>query len=530
MSPKARLLLLAAMSAGSLMVGVELMVTAVALPNILASLADWTQLRRASWIVNGYLLAYIATMPLAGRAADRFGLPRLFMLALSAFAVGSLLSGTAQNLDQLIAARILQGVGGGAIVPLATAGASFLYEGHARARALGVIGATTFLGMAIGPFVGATILQMFDFVPAIAHVGASGTLIASLVVPSWRWIFYFGAPLGILVMLYVWAAAPHWQLDRPGGGIDAFGAGLFTAFLGSGLLALTSLGDPGENATFDVAVYVTICLISGIGAAVHFLRSPDPFLDVRVFRDRVFSGAVLVSLLTGYGLATAIIGSAVFVDRVLYRGADTQRIVLGTLALATAAGALGSGFALRIVRVVPLSIVGLAMAVGGLLILATSTPQMPLADLLAGLALFGFGFGLTVTPRSTAAVEALGSRAFGMASAGVTVARMAGMAVGLAVLTGFGSNRIQALSVVLTDQAARDAVLPAALRGRPLHDLLVVNALEIVGRLAGRRHPRGPVSRCGDGDGSSRAADARHAWAAFGAADHRDRRPASRGR
>jgi hypothetical protein len=98
--------------------------------------------------------------------------------------------------------------------------------------------------------------------------------------------------------------------------------------------------------------------------------------------------------------------------------------------------------------------------------------------LLAGLALFGIGFGLTVTPRSTAAVESLGRAAFGVASAGVTVARMAGMAIGLAVLTGFGTSRIEALSVVLTDADARDAVLPVELRGRPLEDLSVVAALE----------------------------------------------------
>ena len=187
---------------------------------------------------------------------------------------------------------------------------------------------------------------------------------------------------------------------------------------------------------------------------------------------------MLVSLLTGYGLATALIGAAVFVDRVRYAGADEQRLVLGSLALATAIGALLSGFALRLVGIVILSLVGLALGTVGLLMLAGLVPTSPLTTLLAGVTLFGLGFGLTVTPRSSAAVEALGRRAFGMASAGVTVARMAGMAVGLAVLTGLGSNRIQALSTVLTDQAARDAVLPPALRGRPLEDGLVVDALE----------------------------------------------------
>ena len=477
MSSRARLILLAAMSAGSLMVGVELMVTAVALPNILGSLADWTQLRRASWIINGYLLAYIATMPLAGRAADRFGLPRLFMLALATFAAGSILSGMAQSLDQLIAARVLQGIGGGAIVPLATAGASLLYSGHARARALGVVGACTFLGMAIGPFAGATILQLFDLAPRLADAGLTGTLAGSLLVPSWRWIFFFGAPLGLLVALYVWAAGPDWRHEGPGGRIDAVGASLFTAFLASGLLGLSTLGEP-DAGLLGPPLYGAICLVTGALAVLRSFRAKDPFLDLRMFGNRVFSGAVLVSLLTGYGLATAIIGAAVFVDRVRYQGPDEQRIVLGTLALATAVGALGSGFLLRIIRIVPLSLAGLAMAVAGLLVLSGLSPQTPLGTLLLGLALFGLGFGLTVTPRSTAAVEALGRRAFGMASAGVTVARMAGMAVGLAVLTGFGSNRIQALSVVLTDQAARDAVLPPELQGRPLQDGLVVNALE----------------------------------------------------
>ena len=167
MTGRARFLLLLALSGGALLVGVELMITAVALPSIVKDLSEWTQLRRASWVVNGYLLAYIATMPLAGRAADRFGLPRLFMLALAAFAAGSILSGAAQTLDQLVAARVLQGIGGGAIVPLATAGASLLYQGDGRARALGLVGACTFLGMAIGPFAGATILQIFDFTAGI---------------------------------------------------------------------------------------------------------------------------------------------------------------------------------------------------------------------------------------------------------------------------------------------------------------------------------------------------------------------------
>jgi hypothetical protein len=124
------------------------------------------------------------------------------------------------------------------------------------------------------------------------------------------------------------------------------------------------------------------------------------------------------------------------------------------------------------------SLAGLLAEVGGLLILAQATPQTDLTTLCVALALFGAGFGVCVTARTTGALEALGSKAFGVGSAALTVARMIGMGTGLAALTVLGSNRIEALSVVLTDQTARDAVLPPTLQGRPLQDYLVVDALE----------------------------------------------------
>ena len=209
-----------------------------------------------------------------------------------------------------------------------------------------------------------------------------------------------------------------------------------------------------------------------------FARSRDPFIDLRHFRDRTFSGAVAMCLLTGYSLATAIVGAAVFVDRVRYAGAAEQQVALGALAGAMAIGALGSGYLVRPFGVMVPSVAGLVAEVAGLLVVSTATPATALGVLAGGLALFGLGFGVTVTARTTGALEALGRRAFGVGSAALTVARMIGMGVGLAVLTAFGSDRIQALSSVLTDPAARDAVLPAALRGRPLEDYLVVDALE----------------------------------------------------
>ena len=457
--------LLAALGLGVLLVGVELMVTAVALPQIIADLADWTRLREASWIVNGYLVAYVAVMPLAGRAADRYSVPALFGLSLIVFAAGCIAAGAARDLEWLIAARVVQGLGAGAIVPLATAGASHLFEGHTRARAIGLIGALTFLGMAAGPFVGATILQSIQL-PG-----------PELLAPAWRWVFYLGAPLALLAGLYTWAASPGWSASRDTTGLDLYGAALFTVAVASGLLALTVIG----SGTGGLLAPVPLALIAGAAlvlAALHSTRARVPFIDPRAFADRTFGGAVLLSLLTGYALATAIIGGAVFIDRVRYAGPAEQQVALGALAGAIAVGALGSGFALRRLGSVALSLAGLALAIAGLLVAASAGPDSDLGVLVVGLATFGLGFGLTVTARSTAAVEALGRAAFGVASGVVTVARMLGMGIGLAALTVLGSNRIEALSVVLVDQAARDAVLPPALQGRPLEDYLVVDALE----------------------------------------------------
>ncbi|MGZ6260981.1 MAG: MFS transporter, partial [Candidatus Limnocylindrales bacterium] len=207
-------------------------------------------------------------------------------------------------------------------------------------------------------------------------------------------------------------------------------------------------------------------------------RVAEPFLDPRWFRFGPFVGALLVSGLTGYALATGLVGGAVFVDRVRYGGPDEQRLVLGALALAMAVGAFVSGFLVRHLGPRLVTAAGLLLGASGLALLGSATSATPTANVAALLATFGLGFGLTVTPRSAAAVEALGQRAFGIASGAVTQARFVGMAAGVAILTAFGSNKIEALSVVLTDRAARDAVLPPALQGRPLQDPFVVDALE----------------------------------------------------
>ncbi len=483
MQSRSSYLMLTVLGVGVFLAGLELMVTAVALPQILATIADWTDLRKASWIINGYLLVYVVTMPLAGRLTDMWGARRLFLAALAVFTIGSFLAGVAQDLDQLIAARLVQAVGGGAIIPVATAAASHLFEGAARPRALGVIGALTFLGMAAGPFVGAAVLETVHPETALSQLGVTGGPLVSGVAPAWRWVFYVNVPIGLCGLAIAWAASTGWDTPRIPARLDLLGALLFSLGLAGILFGTTLVGSGDESFGVPTDAVVAAFVVAGVVAlalaVIHGLRRSDPFLDPRLFADRVFSSAALISLLTGYGLATAIVGGAVFVDRVLYGGPDEQRVVLGALAGAVAVGALLSGFLTRILSLRLMTLVGLALSTGGLAWMSTWTPSAQTEAYAASGAVFGFGFGLTVTPRSTAAVEAAGRRAFGAASATVTVARMIGMGLGLAALTAYGSTTITRLSnQVYGSGDGYKQYIPEYLRDRPMHDGLVVQALE----------------------------------------------------
>jgi len=265
--------------------------------------------------------------------------------------------------------------------------------------------------------------------------------------------------------------------------VDVRGALLFSASLAGILGGMTLVGNADEAFGLPteaaVAVLIGAGLVVGVVAVIHGLRTDQPFLPPRLFADRVFSSAALISLITGYGMATAIVGGSVFVDRSLYGGPAEQRVVLGSIAGAMAIGALASGFLARVMSLRVLTLIGLALSAGGLAWMAARGPDVSTEAFALSGATFGIGFGLTVTPRSTAAVESAGRALFGAASATVTVARMIGMSIGMAALTAYGSSTITRVwNEVYGSGDAYKQYIPEFLRDRPLNDGLVAQALE----------------------------------------------------
>jgi hypothetical protein len=213
------------------------------------------------------------------------------------------------------------------------------------------------------------------------------------------------------------------------------------------------------------------------------LQMRAPLVDPRLFANRSFSASNAVSLLTGYTLATAIIGGPVFVNRVLNGGAEQSALALTALTAAIAAGAVLGGLLSAVAGERLTAVLGVALTAVGLWLATQWGIETGVDRLARDLAIFGAGFGLTVSPRATAAVEAAGSSAYGVASAMLQITRTVGMSVGLALLTSIGQNRINDLTALINDEARRDALVTSLGRPEfvgvdPQESLQLVNLLE----------------------------------------------------
>jgi EmrB/QacA subfamily drug resistance transporter len=332
------------------------------------------------WVATGYLLALATVIPLTGWAADRFGTKRLYMTSLTLFLAGSALSGMAWSAHSLIAFRVLQGLGGGMIMP---AGMTILTQaaGPQRVgRVMSAVGAPMLLGPILGPVLG-------------------GWLVDDV---SWRWIFYVNVPIGAVALVLAQRILksdkpqPHHKLDVRG-----------LLLLSPGLAALVyGLAETGSHGGFTGAkeVLATLAGIALVAAFVwHALRTEAPLIDVRLFRRRTpavsgltmalfaaaFFGAMLLlplyyqvargesALNAGLLLIPQGVGAAIMMPiagRIVDR-AGAARVVLPGLALTL----LGFGFFTQVEADTPYSLLMGASFVAGLGIGATMMPTMAAA-------------------------------------------------------------------------------------------------------------------------------------------------------
>lgn len=434
---RARWVLVAALLAvfvGSL----DLTVIATLLPKMVNDLQiNTADINRYVWVVSGYLLAYMVTIPVLGRVSDILGRRPVFAGALVIFVVGSVLSARAGDLGALVAGRAVQGFGGGALVPVTMALVGDVLPRHRRAAVIGLVGAIDTMGWVLGPLYGAALL------------GLTG---------SWRVVFWINVPVTavtVLILLFTWRGVHQRQTRER---LDLLGAFLIAAALvclnlalSSGSEAGTGSGQLGGSAN-PLAAYRWPLLGGALLTAVAFVlwerRCRVPLIPLALFRIPIFSAATVANLLIGASLIVVMVDVPLFAS--LLESDQARASIVGAalltpftlmMAVGSVLGGLLTGrFGARMVAVC-----GVLLAGVGLVLMRFWPDAIRAVPMSATLLLAGLGFGIVIAPVASVAINAVRRSFYGVASGLVVVTRLVGMTVGLSVLSGWGVGRLSAL-------------------------------------------------------------------------------------
>lgn len=397
-----------------------------ALPGMMSTIGlDIAHFDQASWIVIGYLLGYTFAMPLIGRVSDTYGHSRVYILSLCVFAVGSVLVGVSKSVEWLIGARILQAIGGGALVPVAMAITGDLYQGKSRAVALGIIGAVVEAGGALGPFYGAVIAQF----------------------THWQWIFWINIPVSLIVLIIVWLNVRSGK--RPGGKIDVFSSLLLAAALTFLCLGLSRQSD---QPYYLASVIVFLAAAAAFFAAfiARALKVSEPLIKLSVFKNMLFSAGNLTNLFVGAALIIAMVNIPLMSDTILGQTPLEGGLRLLRFTVMLSLGALAGGFLCKKFGYRLPTIVGLILSTVGFIFMSRWPLTIADPSLTIHLFITGFGFGLVIAPLSTATMDAVHEEQKGLASSMVVMARMTGMMIGMAAITASGMERFHMATAALT--------------------------------------------------------------------------------
>ena len=419
---------------GSIMAILDTTVVNVALPTFITEF-DVDSYSTVAWTITGYTLALAAVIPATGWAADRFGTKRLYIAALALFTLGSVLCATAWNIETLILFRVLQGLGGGMLMPLGMTIMTKAAGPHRIGRLMAILGIPMLLGPILGPIVG-------------------GWLIDSA---SWHWIFLINLPLGIAAIVYALMALPA-DAPEPSESFDFVGMLLMSPGLALFLYGVSSIPDEGTVAATKVLVPGLIGLALVICFVFWAFRPEHPLLDLRLFKDRNLTIATVVMFL----FAASFFGALLLVptyfqqvrgESVLKAGLLVAPQGLGAMVTMPLAGTLADR--LPVGRIVPFGFAGIIVGVGGL---AFSTdPDTSYWQIILFLFIMGLGMGGTMMPVFTSALKTLRAHQVARGSTLINVLQQVASSVGVAVMSVVLTNQQKASDALQAFQAIREA-------------------------------------------------------------------------
>jgi EmrB/QacA subfamily drug resistance transporter len=413
-----RLLVLAICCMSLFIVGLDVTVVNVALPSIQRELH--ASVSGLQWIVASYALVLASLLMLSGSTADRVGRRRTFQVGLALFTLGSLLCSLAPSLTALVVFRMMQGVGGSMLNPVAMSIITNTFTDRVeRARAIGIWGGVVGLSMALGPVLG-------------------GVLVAAI---GWRGIFWVNIPVGIIAIVAAALFVPESKAPRPRR-FDPVGQVLVMVTLATLVYAI--IEGPGKGWTSPLIVGLfAVAAVAGSCFAAYETRRTEPLLDVRFLRSAPFAGATVIAVSAFAALGGFLLLSTIYLQDV--RGLSALHAGLYMLPMA-AMTAICSPLSGRIVgsRGPRLPLFGASAAITvSAVILTRLTATTPAPVILVSYLLFGLGFGLVNAPITNTAMGGMPRAQAGVAAAVASTSRQVGSTLGVAVM---GSAVVSALS------------------------------------------------------------------------------------
>ncbi len=395
---------------GMIMSILDTTIVNVALPTLSHELHS--TLAQIQWVVTGYILALAAVIPVTGWAARRFGAKRVYLVSLVLFTAGSALCAVAVSTTSLVLFRVLQGVGGGMIMPVGQLIMAQVSGPKRMGRVMGIVAMPAMLAPILGPVLGGVILQNFH----------------------WSWIFLVNVPIGVVAFLMGWRMLPHTDSGNAGR-LDVLGLALVSSGTATIVYGLSKLGTPGTSLTAPAVIGPTLAGFALVGAFCwHALRIERPLLDIRLYANRVFAAASA----TTFGLGAALFGAMILVplyyqevrhESLIATGLLTGPQGVGMLLVMPLSGRLADRFGGGRVAIFGVSI--LCLGTLPLAFIGTSTSVLAISLVLV---LRGVGIGFSFMPAMTAAFASLRPEQLSDATPQLNVVQRVGGAIGVAVL------------------------------------------------------------------------------------------------
>ncbi|HEU5138655.1 MAG TPA: MDR family MFS transporter [Bacillales bacterium] len=403
--------------------------------------ADLGGLDKFVWVTSAYLVAEMAGMPIFGKLSDMYGRKRFFMFGIAVFLLGSILSGTADSITQLSIYRAVQGIGGGAMMPIAFAIIFDVFPAEQRGKMGGLFGAVFGMSSILGPLLGAYIT---DYI-------------------SWHWIFYINLPLGLLALALIQFSYKE-SLDHSKQKIDWWGA---ATLIGAVVTLMFGLELGGKEYAWDSMVILGLFAVFAAFFALFLYaesKASEPIISFRMFQNRLFAATNAVALLYTIPFIVATVFIPIYIQGVFGGSATNSGLLLlpmmlGLVAASVLGGMLANKTSYRNIMILASIFVLLGMVLLGTLSADTSRILVTLYMIITG---FGTGFSFSVL--SMAAIHGFSPKQYGSANSTISFVREFGMTIGITI---YGTVQSHFFTGKLADVFAGAGQTPEAMSTNP---------------------------------------------------------------